>query len=268
MKKYSILESMALSFYAKSLYQDVANAWKGLAVGYLLFVMTICWLPFSYDFHRFLNQFSVEMLPQLIHQVPNITIHQGKLSIDKLSPYAIRQPGDGFTLAMFDTSGRYTSLEKLNTLALVTADQLMIRTGESEKTTVYSLSHVKDVVITKADISALADKVVFWSSVLMYPISVLIAAAYRLLEAFLLGGAALLMAKLMTVEMTYLTAVRLAVVALTPSLLISTLIEYLGNPGTIYRMMSVLLTLGYLSYAVLAQKSAAKKEFPNGRLTG
>src|SRR5687767_6561038 len=146
MKKHHILESIFLSFYSKSLYQDVARGWKGLALGYLLLVMAICWLPFSYDFHRFLNHYSSQILPGVIEQVPTITINKGKLSIDKPVPYAIKQPGDGFTLIMFDTSGKYTSLDQLHALALITQDKVVVRdvSASIPKTTAYSLSKFED----------------------------------------------------------------------------------------------------------------------------
>lgn len=256
MKKHHILESLFLSFYSKSLYQDVAKEWKGLALGYLLLVMAICWLPFSYDFHQFLNQYSSQILPDVVKQIPIITIAKGKLSIDKPEPYIVKQPGDGVTLIVFDTSGRYTSLDQVNTLVLATQDKVMVRDniGSTSKVTIYSLAKFKDTVISKADIAYVADRIVFWSSVLMYPISVIVAFVYRLLEALILGGAGVLFAHLIHVKLTYQTTARLAVVALTPILILSTLIEYFSLPVPQLTLIGSLLAIGYLGYAIQAQK--------------
>lgn len=255
MKKYHIVESLFLSFYSKSLYQDVAREWKGLALGYLLLVMAICWLPFSYDFHRFLNQWSSEVMPGVIKQAPNITISKGKLSIDKPVPYAVKEPGDGATLVMFDTSGQYTSVEQANALILVTGDNLIIK--DRAKSTTYSLNSLTkggDVKISKADLDYIIDKIVFWMSVLMYPVSVFVAFVYRFLEALLLGGVGLLVAKFLRVSLDYQASVRLAIVALTPMLIITTLMEYFSWPVSYVSVLSVILAVGYLLYAVYAQK--------------
>lgn len=256
MKKHHILESLFLSFYSKSLYQDVAREWKGLALGYLLLVMAICWLPFSYDFHRFLNEYASQILPGIITQAPTITLTKGKLSIDKPVPYFIKQPGDGLTLIVFDTSGKYTSLDQINTFALVTQDKIMVQEQGTPvpKFSTYSLAKFHDTTISKADVRYVADKVVFWSSVLMYPISVIIAFVYRFLQILILGGISLLFASLFHIQLTYRAAIRLAVVAFTPMLILTTLVEYFVLPVPYLGVVSALLALGYLGYAVYAQK--------------
>ena len=267
MKKYHIVESLFLSFYSKSLYQDVAREWKGLALGYLLLVMAICWLPFSYDFHRFLNQWSSQVLPEVVKQAPNITISKGKLSIDKPVPYALKEPGDGATLVMFDTSGKYTSVEQANALVLVTADNLIIRDRRVGKSTTYShdsLTKGGEVKISKADFNYITDKVVFWMSVLMYPVSVFIAFVYRFLEALLLGGMGLLVAKFLHIPLDYRASVRLAIVALTPMLIVTTLMEYFSWPVSYVSVLSVILAVAYLLYAVYAQKLLASPQQAGG----
>lgn len=256
MKKHHILESIFLSFYSKSLYQDVAREWKGLALGYLLLVMAICWLPFSFDFHRFLNQYSSQILPGIVTQFPTITIAKGKLSIDKPVPYFIKQPGDGLTLIVFDTSGKYTSLDQISAFALVTQNKIMVQEqgAPASKFSTYSLDKFHDTTISKANVHYVADKVVFWSSVLMYPIAVIIAFVYRLLQILLLAGISLLFASLYRIPLTYRAAIRLAVVAFTPMLILATLVEYFVLPIPYLGVFSALLVVGYLGYAVYAQK--------------
>lgn len=256
MKKHHILESLFLSFYSKSLYQDIAKAWKGLALGYLLLVMAICWLPFSYDFHRFLSHYADQILPDIIQQVPIITIAKGKLSIDKPVPYVIKQPGDQQALIIFDTSGKYTSLEHLDAFVLFTRDNVIVRDPSASipKFTTYSLAKFQDGTISKADIHFIADKIIFWSSVLMYPFSVIIAFVYRFLQILILAGISLLLASLFRITLTYPAAVRLTVVAFTPMLILSTLVEYFSLSIPYWGIISFLLVIGYLGYAVHAQK--------------
>lgn len=257
MRKYHIFEALFLSFYSKPLYQDVGRSWKGLGLVYLLLVLAICWLPFSYDFHRFLNQFSAEILPDIIRQFPTVTYSHGELSIDKPVPYFIKQPANGVTLIVFDTSGQYTSLKDLNSYTLVTRDKIFIRDfSQPQKVTSYLLSklQIPEGKMDHAQLMEFSDRFILMSSVLMYPVSVAISFLVRLIQALAFGLIALLLAGLYKIEMNYKTAVRLSVVALTPMLFLSTLAEYLSWPIPFLSGAAALLALGYLVFAVRSQK--------------
>ena len=264
MKKYHIFESLFLSFYSKPFYQAVAQKWKGLALGYFLLVIAICWLPFSYDFHRLLNHFSAQMLSGIVAQVPNITLVKGKLSIDKPVPYLIKEPGDGAPMVLFDTSGKQVSMDGVNAYILVTQDKIMLRDNTSPvpKVTTYSLSKLDDMHLQPWQFAEFAKKVVFFSSVLMYPLSVLISFICRLLQAFIFGGFAMMIASWFRIKLYYQPAVRIAVVALTPMLFISTLADYFNVPlwhhyGLFFELV---LSIGYLIYAVHSQRLSSISE--------
>lgn len=256
MKKYHIFESLFLSFYSKPLYQDVAKEWRGLALGYLLLVIAICWLPYSYDFHRFINQFSSQMLPGIVQQFPNITIKAGQLSIDRPLPYAIKEPGNGATLILFDVAEKHPSMDKLDAYALVTQNKVMVRDDSSpvHKVTTYSLAKLDDTALTQSQIKTFGERFVLASSILMYPLAVLISFVYRLLQVLIFGALGLVFAHLFQIKLLYKTSVRLAVVALTPMLFLSTLVDYLGLFRLAHIWLFGLLAVGYLAYAVHAQK--------------
>jgi hypothetical protein len=266
MKKYHIFEALFLSFYSKSLYQDVAKQWKGLALGYFLLVIAICWLPFSYDFHRLLNHFSAQMLPGIVAQVPTITLEKGKLSIDRPVPYLIKEPGDDMPMVLFDTSGNKVSMDGVNAYVLVTQNKVMVRDNTSPvpKVTSYSLSKLDDMHLKPSQFSEFAKKVIFYSSVLMYPLSALISFAFRLLQALVFGGLAMMIASLFRTKLAYQQGVRIAVVALTPMLFISTLADYFNLPywHSYGWFFEISLSIGYLIYAVNAQRSTADTEKP------
>lgn len=256
MKKYHVMEALFLSFYSKSLYQDVAKEWKGLALGYLLLVIAICWLPFSFDFHRFINQ-GRSILPGIISQVPNITISKGNLSIDKPVPYTIKEPDDQTTLVIFDTSGQYTSIEQTNAFMLVTKNKVIVRNGlgPGAKVTYYSVEKFGNMNISKEDVEYIMDKIIFIISILMYPLAVIISFAYRFLEALFLGGIGFLFGKFFHVSLTYKTNIRLAVIALTPALILTTMAEYFSWPIFYIKFFSLILPVVYVFYAIYAQKN-------------
>jgi hypothetical protein len=250
MKKYHIFETLFLSFYSKALYRNVAEVWRGFGLVYLLLVLAICWLPFSYDFQRFLTHLSSQILPKIVTQMPTMTFSKGKLSIDRPVPYMITMPGNGAHLAVIDTSGRLTSFRQVNSYALITQGELMIKDTSTGEIKSYPFTKIADSTITRHQFKEYLDKIVFMSSILMYPLSVLISVFYRFLQACVLGLIGLLIAYLFRVKITYKTSIRLAVVAFTPMLFIATLVEYFSWPIPFFKFIAALLVLGYLTFAI------------------
>jgi hypothetical protein len=257
MKKYHVLESLFLSFYSKPLYQDVAKQWNGFALGYFLLVIAICWLPFSYDFHRLLNHFSAQILPGIVSQIPTITISKGKLSIDKPVPYVIKEPGDGVPLILFDTSNQPVSIQNANAYVLITQDAMIVRDNQKTKSVKsYPFSKLEDVRMGPSQFSEFAKKFILFSSVLMYPVAIMISFLIRFLEALLFGGIALAIAPLFRVRFNYQAGVRLAIIALTPALFFGTFVDYFSIPllRTHVWFFEFIVFIGYLLYAVRAQQ--------------
>src|SRR5262249_5202529 len=111
-----------------------------------------------------------------------------------------------------------------------------------------------DINISKEDMKRTVDRVVFIISILMYPFAVIVSFAYRFLEALLLGGIGLLLSRLLQLTLTYKTMIRLAVVALTPALILTTIAEFFNWSLFYIRLFSLILPVVYMIYAIYAQK--------------
>ena len=64
----------------------------------------------------------------------------------------------------------------------------------------------------------------------------------------------MLFASLFRVQLAYKASIRLAVVALTPMLFLSTLVDYFGLFRWAHILLFGLLIVGYIAYAVYAQR--------------
>ncbi len=104
MKHYSIVHPLYMSFFSRSLYQDVAGNWKGLCFTYLLMVLTLNLIPDMVRLHARVTDFLVEEAPKVVRQIPTITISEGTASINEPVPYTINAPWSKLPFAVIDTS--------------------------------------------------------------------------------------------------------------------------------------------------------------------
>ncbi|HEV8375196.1 MAG TPA: DUF1189 family protein, partial [Candidatus Polarisedimenticolia bacterium] len=93
MKQYGIFHPLALSFFSRSLYRDVAENWRGTGFLYLLLLLALCWIPPIVKFHRMTSGVLLTLGPAVLEQVPTVRIRGGEASIQEPQPYSVTVPG-------------------------------------------------------------------------------------------------------------------------------------------------------------------------------
>ena len=82
-KQYSIFHIPVVSFFSKELYRDGGMHWKGVNFLYLLLLLAICLLPKTIKMYIGFANFANNEAPTIIEQIPEITINNGKVSINE-----------------------------------------------------------------------------------------------------------------------------------------------------------------------------------------
>ncbi len=252
MRRYNILQPFWMAFYSKSLYQDIRQHWEGFVFTYLLIFILVCNLPLAYRLHNHINHL-VQNLQPWIAQLPTFTIRNGKLSINKPVPYYIKYPDQDQIFAIIDTSGTITSLEKTEAKMLFTSTQIIVKHSHSVKT--YNLTTLKNprnqlAVYTPQAMSSLAQKfnlLIF----LLYPIIVMLYFFQGILEALIY---ALLAKFFIKTELPYKLLFRLAIVAITPKLIIASLLSLFAITLPYKWVLFFALGMGYLFFAIEANR--------------
>lgn len=251
MKKFSIIHVPLLSFFSEALYREVGLHWKGTNLAYLLLLLAACWLPAMVVVHIGLTDFVNNEAPAVVQQVPQITITNGQVSIDEAQPYYIKHPESNDVLAIIDTTGTVTSLDDPNAFCLLTRTKLIGRKSQFE-TRAFDLSQVEDFVLN-------ADRITGWLhtfrkffAVIMYPFALFGSYAYRIIQALIYAAVGLLFAKWCNTTLSYRALLRLAVVAVTPAIIINTVLGAAGVHLPYAPLFYLLVALGYLFYAVKA----------------
>jgi len=260
MKRYSIIHVPVLSFFSKPLYRDVCAHWKGTGLAYLLLLLALCWVPPIVRMHRDLARFIDNELPKIIVQIPVITIVEGNASIEEPQPYYIRDPKTGKAVVVIDTTGTITSLADADAMGLVTRTEAIFQKNKIETRT-FSFKEIKNFTLN-------ADRITSWLSVakqyvalVVYPLALGGAFVSRTLQVLLYAAIGLLLASWCKSRRTYSELIRLSVIALTPCIIVKTVLAtaqvHVPRAGLLY----FLAAMGYLWFGI---KAAAADVPPSG----
>jgi hypothetical protein len=252
MKKFSIIHVPAMSFFSEALYRDVGLHWKGTGFAYLLLLLAVCWIPAMIQIHTGFSQFITNDAPPVINQVPQITITNGEVSIEEPQPYYIKAPDSNQVLAIIDTTGTITSLEDESTMCLVTKTEVITRKSDVQTQT-FDLSEVEDFVLDSNLIMGWLRTAGKFAVVIIYPFALFGSYAYRIIQALIYAAIGLLFAKWCNTTLSYTALLRLAVVAVTPCIIISTVLGIADvNLPWYASLFYLVVALGYLFFGVKA----------------
>ncbi len=261
MRKFGLLHPIFLSFYSQPLYRDVATNWRGAAFLYLLLLLALCWLPSMGTMHADLSRFIDTKAGALVRQVPHVSISDGEVSTDVETPYFIKDPDNGKTLVILDLTGQFTSLEGTDAKVLITRNRIIARKSPQE-TRIYDLSGVKSFSVDQTRIAGWLQVAKAWLVPVLFPILLLFSYVYRLFQAFVYGLIGLIFASLLHVKLDLLASVRIAIIAITPVLVLDTLrgLAKVHIPWS--TLLCFIIAMGYLFYGVKAATAPLPPETP------
>lgn len=250
-KQYAIFQVPLLCFFSRELYRDVALRWQGVALGYLLLLLALCWIPGVMKIQRSFASFVDNEAPLLIDQIPDVNIIAGQAYVDVPQPYTIHDPETGEALLVIDTTGTITSLEQTEARGLVTARQAMFQKSAIE-TRSFSFESVERYTLDQQKIYRWLDIAKFWAAPALYPFCVLGSYAYRIVQALIYAAIGLLLVSLCKGKLPFETLLRLSVVAITPAIVISTLLDAAAIELPLAGLWFFLLAIGYLLFGIRA----------------
>ncbi len=267
MRQYSAITAIPRTFSSKALYRDVASAWDGMGMLYLLLILLIYLVPLSlrevqaidhvlegdaeYSIYRGFLARSItpsSAVAGLVLQLPDIAITGGKARVDAPQPYHIRNPKTDAPLITIDTTGTTTALTNPDTAALVTADQILVWEN-GRAVTRWRFAETQDMALTGEDFQR-------WSRLLpliYLPTNLLALFIYTGLITFTLATIGLVINTILGAELEYKALLRCTAVALTPALALDMLavlgnVPFFSNPA----LVVFLLHAVYLYIAIEA----------------
>jgi hypothetical protein len=261
MKNYSIFHVPVWSFFSKALYREAALEWQGTGFAYLLLLLAVCWIALILQVQAKFSRFVDQEAPKLICQIPAFSIVKGKAAIQEPQPYLIKEPKTGETLLVIDTTGSITSLDEAKAFGLITETQAIFRKNKFETRT-FSFREIDQFTLDQ-------DKITGWLNVarkslfaVLYPLAVLASFTARLVQLLIYAAIGLLFASWCKCQLTYPALLRLAAVAVTPGIIIKTILTLAQThvPGAGWWYF--LLAMGFLFFGVKASSQNPAQPAP------
>ena len=254
MEPSSMLRAFVLSFHSKELYRDVARKWKGTGLVYLAVLLAICWAAQIVKMQFGLSHFAAGEGAVLVKQIPDITISHGEVSTNVETPYLLKDQ-NGRDIAIIDLTGQYSSLENTTAKVLLTRDHLSFRDGSRVRD--IDLKELQSFHMDQARAQSWLNFLKTWFAIILYLGGLVFIFIYRVIQALIYALFGMLFAKMMKVAFDYLTLLRLAIVAVTPAIIIDTFHSLLGIHTPLWGLICFLIAMGYLVFALKANAEQA-----------
>lgn len=255
MKHYSFIQAPYLSFFSKRLYQSVCHTWKGVGFTYLLFLLGICWLPTVLQIHSGFSRFVETDAPPIIEQIPVINITNGEAVIEEEQPFYINDPDSGETIAIIDTTGSITSLSDVEAEVLLTKTKIIYKKNDIETRT-YNLDQIQDFRLDQDRINGWMAIMKNTLAIAIYPFALSGSFIIRVIQVLIYALLGMAFSSITKSRRSYLELIRLSVVALSPPLIIKTLLSIFDIDFPFMSSILFCVTMGYLYWGV---KAASEK---------
>lgn len=259
MKRYSTIHPLFMSFYSASLYRDVGRNWKKTSFLYLLLLLAVFLIPEMFQMRSEVSDYLRSKAPEIVRQVPVITISKGRASINEPMPYIIKDPETNAALFIIDTTGAVPSLVGTEAAALLTDSRLYLKRNAAE-TKILELKDIDNLVIDQARIYDWMDFFMENFVVALFPFALFFSFLFRVAQALVFAGIGMLMGKNLGLSLSYGAMVSLAIVAMTPSIILTAVYEYSGAKVPFGWVIGLLVSLGYLFFAVKANSEQEPAE--------
>ena len=274
MRQYAGWQAPFYSFWSKSFYVDVAKNWGGLAYLYLLVLLCFTWLFMSVKLQiDFSYQIDHSIRP-MIPQMPVITVDKGSLSIDKPSPYTVNGV-DGKAKITFDTRDNPIKAADAPGIFLVKKNIIIFKESELDK----QLAEVREgkndssapigrpdqeidlfstfdhaVMDQKVD-NEFLDTIKKSIFVFVFPIALPCGFCLCVVQSLIYGLFAMAVASANQVSLSYASAVRLSIMAMTPVILLDSLLKLRNLDSIFWGPLALIITIGYIMFAVRSNVS-------------
>lgn len=212
MKRYPAWQAPFRCFYSMDFYRDVAANWGEIGFLYLFSMVASVSFLLAIVFQLTVTPACDRFFLPLAEQWPTITAEDGKFSIDKESPYRVKDTA-GNTLVLFDMNG--TSPPEGAVYVTANAIRLNVAepsTGEPLDAKTWPFQGTCTTQMVVGFVKAVRD----WGALTVFAISVLAGTIYRLFQALFYGAIGMIISAIMHANLRYTQLVRLAALSLTP----------------------------------------------------
>jgi len=240
-----------MSFYSRSLYQDVAMNWRKISFLYLLLLLAVCLIPLTFKTRAAVFDYLQREAPKIIKQFPMVTISKGQVSTDVPMPYTIRDQENNAPLIIIDTTGQVTSLADSDAIVLLTKTRLFFKRGPKESR-ILDLSDIDSLVIDQPRLYDWMDTFNEYFVFVLFPVALFFTFLFRTIQALIYSIIAVSLNKYLKLNFKYSALLSLSLVSMTPAIILDILYNYFDLAVPLWWLIDFALAFGYLIFALKA----------------
>ena len=247
----SPLKGFYLCWFSRDFYNEVAHNWQGVAFRFLMVVLGlfsgIVALSFQFQVDEYLNGFIIP----IIQKAPELNLEEGKLSMDRQSPYIIEDPrskGEHKPIMIFDLAEDAPMPDSNLDGMFFIRDKEVLQYGGQRQ--IVDLNGTWKTPLFPKDFLKSLGQIKVWSGTAVF--LALFTASFLVIsiQVFLYGLLAYVLSGLLRRPLQFVQAARLATVALLPVITMDFLQRITGVFVPLWTMVSVLMTIAYLTFAI------------------
>jgi len=255
MRKYGLFHPPVLSFFSKDLYIDVARNWTGTGIIYLLMLLIITWGLITVRAHFATTALLNSEGRAIAAKIPTMKLTKGKIAFEVEQPFIVNEPESDKPLIILDTTGQTTSLDDHPGVVMLVTETKMI-TRNQGKVEEVDLSQLPDFKVDQQTLQGWLESAGTIIVIVLLPIFLVTSIVYRLLQLILYALIAGAFASSAKLKLDFSTQMRLAAMALTPAIVLDTIL-WVGNiEMPFWWPICFFLTLGYLYFGIGAVAKA------------
>jgi len=251
---YGPLRALVLSFFSADLYRDAALHWRAFAFGYLALLLGIAWLVTVAVLHHRFRVWYANDAPAIVAQIPPVSLKDGELSAEVEQPYFLTDGTSGEVVVVIDTTGTITTLEQAGARVLLTKTEAIVENNPRE-IRVYRFNTIGDFAVDQARIQRWLAWLANWLGFILFPFTLAGSYLYRVIQILIYALIGLLFARILQVQLSYPAAVSVAILSITPPVLLSTAVQLSQATIPFPWVFWFLMAMSYLFFGVYSNRS-------------
>lgn len=248
------IRTLYLAFYSKDAYIRATREWRGVGFGYLFVMILISTICIGIWVHMWANVIILQVEKVFLPQMPKITLKDGRMTIDKELPYVITVEGN--PIIRFDNTTEQSA---------DSAEFAPIVFGESEfahyvrdkgraKSWIYE--KVWTLVLDPLGVAKHIKFLKTWLGLIVAGVLLPIHFAWVASQTLILGAIGRVYTATMSFYLSYSKLVRISVVAVTPGVVLGTLLIVANQFFQLWLGIYGIMAAVYLFYGVYSNKHA------------
>ena len=257
------IKAPLFSFFSADLYRSAARDWGGIAFGYLFLLVLAISIIYSIKLQFGLSDFVSSDFSEAFKKMPEFKVENGEFKCSESMPYLIKEPKTQEVIGVIDTrdNAEFPQDVKMK----ISKSEVSVKKSAFETRT-FEFAKFPD--FDKEAVKGFVETMALFLIPMFFVVWLFGSFVFACVQVLIYALIGMLFAKILKVELDYPALVRLAVVAVTPVLIIDSVMKLLavefpyGMGIIVWPLLTAAIALGYLFFGVKSNSSQTRGESP------